>query len=288
MRPSARWQTPATVLALAGLAAALLLAPAAETAPGDVADLAVAKTDGPDPVTIAAPLAYTIQVANLGPQGATGVVVTDELPSQVEFVSATASSGACARKGRKVTCDVGNLAADPSKANAVTVTIQVRPRKVGTIVNTASVDSVENDPASANDQSQTSTTVTAPPLVSSCRGIQATLTGTRKADRLVGTVGPDVIAGLAGNDVILGLAGRDLICPGGGNDRVAAGSAADRVFAGAGADRLRGGGGPDLLVGNPGGDILTGNRGNDRLRGGRGSDLCFGGAGFDRIRSCER
>jgi uncharacterized repeat protein (TIGR01451 family) len=280
------WQGFATGLAAIVLVVVLLYAPAADTAPGDLADLAVSKSDNPDPVLVGSTLTYTIQVTNLGPQNATGVTVTDRLPKHVDFVSATTSSGTCDRRGSRVTCDVGALAADPTKANAVTVTIQVRPTRVGTIKNTASVESVENDPIGVNDRAETSTTVTAPPLASSCRGIQATVTGTRGSDRLVGTSAPDVIAGLGGGDAIVGLAGRDLICAGRGNDRVTAGSAADRVFGGAGADRLLGRGGPDLLAGNPGRDVLTGNQGNDRLRGGRGFDRCFGGAGRDIARSC--
>lgn len=288
VRQSVRWQTPVTALAFAGLLAALLFAPTAEPAPGDAADLAIGKADGPDPVAVGSTLTYTIRVSNLGPQGATGVEVTDRLPSQVELLSAAASSGSCTDKGKTVTCEVGDLAADPAGANAVTVTIQVRPRREGTIANSASVDSVEADPVSANDRAQTSTAVVAPLLMSTCRGVPATLTGTRKSDRLVGTAGPDVIAGLEGNDAIFGLAGRDLICTGSGNDRAGAGSAADRVFGGVGADRLSGGLGRDLVAGNPGSDLLFGNRGADRLRGGRGGDLCFGAAGVDRIRGCER
>jgi len=264
--------------------AAIVYAPA-ESGP---ADLAISKADAPDPVLVGATLTYTIQVANLGPQGTGKVKVDDKLPGGVTFVSAVASSGTCKHKGKGVSCDLGTLAADPSRANAVTVTIRVRPTKAGTIVNTATVDGAGSDPVAANNRAQASTTVIAAPRASSCRGVTATVTGTRKADRLVGTGAPDVIAGLGGNDTIAGLAGRDLICSGGGDDRVGAGSAADRVFGGAGADRLRGRGGPDLLAGNPGGDVLAGNRGSDRLRGGRGVDACFGGAGLDRERSCER
>lgn len=282
------WRTPVTLLALAGLLAALLYVPAASTAPGDVADLEVIKADTPDPVLVGATLTYTIQVANLGPQGATGVTVTDELPSQTSFVSASASSGTCERKGRRVTCAVGSLPADPTKAYAVTVTIQVQPRKGGTIVNTASVDSVENDPVLANDRATTSTLVTEPAQVFSCRGVTATLPGTPGPDRLVGTAAPDVIAARGGADTIIGLAGRDLICAGGGNDRVTAGSAADRVYGGTGVDRIRGRGGPDLLAGSGGRDVLSGNAGDDRLRGGSGFDRCYGGAGIDGERGCER
>lgn len=277
-----------TALALAALAAAVLLASPAEPAPGDLADLAIAKSDSPDPVTVDATLTYTIQVTNLGPKGATGVTVSDQLPSHLDFVSATSTSGTCDRKGRDVTCAVGDLAADPTKANAITVTIQVRPRKAGTIVNTASVDSVETDPVSANDTAQTTTQVTKAAVVASCRGIQAGIVGTPGNDALVGTAGPDVFVALGGADSISGGGGRDLICAGGGNDRVSSGSAADRVFGGAGGDVLIGRGGPDLLAGNRGNDILKGSRGNDRLRGGRGFDRCFGGPGFDVERSCER
>jgi len=283
-----RWQATAAILALLAFAAAVFYAPAADPAPGDIADLGIAKSDSPDPVFVGAALTYAIQVTNLGPQEATGVTVTDELPSHATFVSASASSGSCERKGKKVNCSLGNLAVDPAKANAVAVTIQVRPTKAGTIANTASVDSVENDPVAVNDKATASTLVVEPPQVPSCRGVAATVPGTPGPDRLVGTPGPDVIVGLRGADSIFGLSGRDLVCAGGGNDRVNAGPAADRVFGGSGPDRLAGRGGPDLLAGNGGGDVLAGNAGSDRLRGGAGFDLCFGGAGFDRERGCER
>jgi uncharacterized repeat protein (TIGR01451 family) len=275
-----------TALALAAFAAALLFSSPAQPAPGDIADLAVTKTDSPDPVTVGATLTYTIQVSNAGPQNATSVTVTDRLPSRTDFVSAAATSGNCDRKGKEVTCNIGNLAADLTKANAVTVTIQVRPTKKGTIANTVSVDSVETDPVGANDKAEASTKVVEPQPAASCRGFAATVTGTAGADRLVGTGAPDVIAALGGGDVVVGLSGRDLICAGGGNDRVSGGSAADRVFGGGGADRLLGRGGPDLLAGNPGRDVLKGGRGNDRLRGGRGFDRCYGGAGLDTERGC--
>src|SRR6185295_15194302 len=288
MASSPRLLISSTFVAMAALALALFWTPAADTAPGDVADLSISKTDSPDPVLVGAVLTYTIQVGNLGPQAATEVIVTDDLPSHVTFVSASASSGTCAHKGKRVTCNVGGLAVDATKANAITVTIQVRPTKVETIVNAATVDSVESDPVAANDKAQVSTQVMAAAQAPSCRGTAATITGTPGPDRLFGTGGRDVIVGLAGSDAIFGLAGRDLICAGGGGDRVNAGSAADRVFAGGGAARDKGRGGPDLLAGNSNADVLAGNAGNDRLRGGRGFDRCYGGAGFDLERGCER
>src|SRR5439155_865112 len=52
-------------------------------------DLAVTKTDSPDPVLAPQPLTYIVTVANSGPGAATGVTLTDTLPAGVTFVSAT-------------------------------------------------------------------------------------------------------------------------------------------------------------------------------------------------------
>lgn len=281
-----RWQGLVTLLALAGLVVALFCVPAAETAPGDTADLTVSKTDTPDPVTVGDVLTYSVQVANLGPQGASDVTVTDRLPNHADYLSAVASSGTCVLRGPRVRCALDRLAADPSQANAVTVTIRVRPQRAGTIANTVSVDSGENDPVEANDIAETSTVVQKAPPVSTCRGEATTLAGTERPDRLVGTVGDDVIAGLGGGDEVLGRGGSDLICPGPGRDRVLGGPGGDRVFGGRGGDQLFGGRGRDRLSGNPGTDLLTGGRGADHLRGGGGFDRCFGGSGADSI-SCE-
>ncbi len=276
-----RWLL-AAVSAVAFLFAGVGAAPAA-----GAADLSITKVDSPDPVNVGSTLTYTVQVQNLGPGSATGVTVTDQLPNSVDFVSATVTSGQCARKGRKVTCDLGVLNAPTvNYGGPPTVTISVVPRQVGTISNTASVKGKQKDPVSSNNRATATTRVVGPAVT--CRGVPATIFGTAGDDVIVGTGGRDVIATLGGNDTIISLAGRDLVCAGSGNDYVGAGSASDRIFGGAGVDRLLGRGGPDVLRGNAGNDVLKGNRGADRLRGGSGLDRCRGGAGVDSIRGCER
>jgi uncharacterized repeat protein (TIGR01451 family) len=275
---------------LAMLAVAMCVTAAGVAAPKDPtgsADLKITKTDGPDPVGVGSTLTYTIQVENLGPSAATGVVVTDDLPKDVDYVSATASQGKCTAKGKKVTCELGGMPAPTiDYGGPPSVTITAIPRKVGKVSNTASVDGVENDPSAKNNKATATTTVVGP--AATCRGAAATVVGTGGNDALVGTPGPDVIAAFGGDDSIASLGGRDLVCAGGGSDRVGAGSAADKVFGGAGKDRLLGRGGPDVLRGGADDDVLKGNRGGDRLRGGSGTDLCRGGAGADSIRGCER
>jgi len=250
------------------------------------ADLAITKTDSPDPVAAGTALTYTIGVQNLGPDAASGVTVTDQLAKGLDFVSATPSAGSCSRQGQKVTCQLGVVGTPAVNYSPTTVTLTVIPRRLGVISNTASVKGDQKDPRTANNKATATTTVTGPPAT--CRGATATITGTNGRDVITGTPGPDVIATFRGNDTIASLGGRDLVCAGPGADYVGAGTAADRVFGGAGADRLVGRGGPDLLEGQAGPDVLKGGRGADRLRGGRGFDRCVGGPGHDSIRGCER
>ncbi len=285
---SKRWARYAWLLAVVpAFALALAFAGVGAAAPSGSTDLKITKTDSPDPVNVGSTLAYTIQVQNLGPDAATGVTVTDQLPKGVDFVSATSTSGQCAHKEKKVTCDLGGLPAPTINYGAPpTVTITVIPRQVGTISNTASVKGDQKDPVASNNKATATTRVIGPGA--SCRGVPATMTGTAGNDTIIGTGGRDVVAAFGGNDTIASLAGRDLVCAGSGNDYIGAGSAADRVFGGAGKDRLLGRGGPDVLKGNSGDDALKGNRGADRLRGGSGFDRCDGGAGVDSIRGCER
>lgn len=269
---------PAVGLAFTGVGAA---------APSGSADLQITKVDSPDPVGVGSPLTYTIQVRNLGPDAADGVVVTDPLPKGADFASATSTSGRCAAKGKKVTCELGGIGAPTvNYGGSPTVTLSVIPRQLGTITNTASVKGDQKDPVASNDKATATTRVVG--STATCRGVSATIVGTAGADTITGTGGRDVIATFRGDDTIASLAGRDLVCAGSGNDHIASGSAADTVYGGPGRDLLLGRGGPDVLNGNAGNDVLKGNRGADRLRGGSGFDRCRGGSGADSIRGCER
>jgi uncharacterized repeat protein (TIGR01451 family) len=262
-------------------------------APGAAADLSLTKTDSPDPVATGAPLAYSIRVVNAGPDAATNVVVTDNLPKGVGFVSAESTQGSCAAAGKKnaqkITCTLGTLASSAGpQYNASPVAIAIRvlaPQKAGTISNTASVAGDPKDPNKGNNSATATTQVIKAP-VPTCGGLAATIVGTPGADVLTGTVGNDVILAGAGNDRIFSFGGKDLICAGAGSDVVKSGTRSDEVLAGPGADRIFGGGGGDTLRGGRGPDRIRGGRGADLLAGGPGRDRCFGGPGRDVIRSC--
>lgn len=106
-------------------------------------------------VGIGTNLTYTADVLNLGPQNATGVSFTDTLPSNVSFVSVTASQGSCAQVNGIVTCSVGALASPFD----FTVTIIVTPTVAGTLTNTMNVTANETDPNPTNNTATQTTTV---------------------------------------------------------------------------------------------------------------------------------
>lgn len=130
------------------------------------ADLLLTKSDDPDPVTVGQQLTYTLTVKNTGPAPATGVTLTDTLPSDVTIISTRPSEKCRQLDGIRVECTLGTLAKDAS----TTVLIVVKPRIPGTITNTASVKANEPDP-NPNNNTSTQTTVVHPALVVVLHGL---------------------------------------------------------------------------------------------------------------------
>ena len=90
------WRWPrllaiAAVLAMGVLAVLLVRGDTAGAAADP--DLSLTKSDSPDPVAPGGQLTYTISVSNAGPDAAGNTVVSDDLPKDLMFGSATASSG---------------------------------------------------------------------------------------------------------------------------------------------------------------------------------------------------
>ncbi|MBI3608409.1 MAG: DUF11 domain-containing protein, partial [Nitrospirae bacterium] len=125
---------------------------------GSGADLSITKTDAPDPVLVGQSLTYTLTVHNYGSNSASGVTVSDTLPTTVTFGSVTASQGTCSMSGGTVTCSLGPMA----NGATATVTIVVTPLAAGTLSNTAIVSSATSDPVPGNNTSGPVTTTVNP------------------------------------------------------------------------------------------------------------------------------
>ncbi|HNG32228.1 MAG TPA: SBBP repeat-containing protein, partial [Blastocatellia bacterium] len=128
---------------------------------GFESDLAVTMTASRNSVLAGASLRYTITVTNQGPSPAAGVTVTDVLPANVGFVSATTSQGACTNNAGTVTCNVGKLAAQAS----ATITLTVMPTVAGALANTARAQGNEPDKFPNNNQATAQITVSASPSI---------------------------------------------------------------------------------------------------------------------------
>jgi uncharacterized repeat protein (TIGR01451 family) len=119
------------------------------------ANLSITKTSSATTVIAGTDLAYTLQIANLGPNQASNVTVTDSLPPNVTLVSASAGCSGTVT----LTCNLGALA----NGAAATVSIIVAVRSAtpsGTILtNTASVSGNEVDPSLANNTASANTRV---------------------------------------------------------------------------------------------------------------------------------
>jgi uncharacterized repeat protein (TIGR01451 family) len=130
--------------------------------PIPTADLALTKTDSPDPVNAGEQLFYTLTITNNGPNDVPDASVTDTLPAGVTFV--TDDRGICTEApAGTLTCALGALANGATQT--VVIKVDVKPNVVSVaghpvgMTNTAKVTSKIDDPNPANNSATASTIV---------------------------------------------------------------------------------------------------------------------------------
>ncbi len=116
------------------------------------ADLAVDKRLVGD-LVVGEPGTYELEVTNLGPSAAAGIVLVDTLPDGLTGVSATGEGWACEIDGQIITCERESLAAGES--SIVTVVVDVAATAAATeVVNVADVSSGTDDPDEGNNHDE--------------------------------------------------------------------------------------------------------------------------------------
>lgn len=127
----------------------------------NTADLSITKTDSPDPVLTGSDVIYTITVTNNGPGTAQSVVVTDNLPASVTFVSCSATDGGtCGGTGNNRTISFSSLASGSSAS--ITLIANANGAGGTIIVNTVTATSATLDPVPANNSATANTNVQVP------------------------------------------------------------------------------------------------------------------------------
>jgi len=125
------------------------------------ADVGISLGATPNPVKAGRTLTYTITVSDFGPTAASGVSLTDALPSTVQFQSEGTTQGTCTTPAvgasGTVNCSVGSL------ANGATATVTLVVKVISTaktaITDSASEISTSYDPKASNDSATVTTNV---------------------------------------------------------------------------------------------------------------------------------
>jgi uncharacterized repeat protein (TIGR01451 family) len=128
-----------------------------------IADLSVTKAVSPDPVTAGNNLTYTVTVTNNGPDTATSVTLTDNLPAETTFIScASTGGGVCGGSGNNRTVTFASLALGESETITFVANVNCSVADGTVISNTATVSAFTPDPDPTNNSATATTTASNP------------------------------------------------------------------------------------------------------------------------------
>jgi uncharacterized repeat protein (TIGR01451 family) len=126
------------------------------------ADLSVALSGAPDPVTAGQSLAYTIMADNAGPSDALTVSVAEATPAGTTFASVVTPAGWSASTpavGATGTVTFTRPTFAAGGTASFTVVVNVDPSATGAINASATVSAATSDPAGANNTAAATTMV---------------------------------------------------------------------------------------------------------------------------------
>jgi uncharacterized repeat protein (TIGR01451 family) len=134
--------------------------------PGQATDLAVALADSPDPVAVGSDITYTITLHNAGPNVATNVQLSDDVPANTTLVSLDQTSGPSAScTTAPLACTIASLDVGASASLQLVVKVGGGVAPGTTITNEAAVASASGDQRSANNTALAETATTGPTAI---------------------------------------------------------------------------------------------------------------------------
>ena len=121
-------------------------------------DAAITMTAPPDPIVVGNNLTFTIIATNQGPASASGLIISNPLPVNASFVSASASQGTFINNGNSVVYSVGTLA----NGGSASFTVTLQPSQPGVFSNSATIFSTQADRDLGNNTASASGLVNVP------------------------------------------------------------------------------------------------------------------------------
>jgi uncharacterized repeat protein (TIGR01451 family) len=125
-------------------------------------DLTMSVATSANIVSAGAPLTYTLTVQNDGPWTASGVSVSNMIPSGAIFDSASSTRGSCTFTNGSVLCALGSL----SNTASATITINLTAPAGVSMTNFAMVRQDGYDPSPSNDSKTVVTAISSQPRIS--------------------------------------------------------------------------------------------------------------------------
>ncbi len=146
----------ACVIEIGGVAVTEPLCDIESTSVSTSADLALTK-NATATVGAGERITYTIDVVNLGPSDAQGVVIDDLLPTQLDATTVTSSQGGCSA----LPCDLGMLAVRSRAILTVTAMVGADVLPGSSLENVATVGATTPDPNPTNNRDEADSSVIA-------------------------------------------------------------------------------------------------------------------------------
>ena len=127
------------------------------------ANLAVTMTTSPGPFTAGSYVGYNITVTNNGPERASSVLVSDDLPSSLMFYSCNSSSYYCSHAGNSAVFTINSLEVGASVNLQIQTNVACSIPSSVMIENIVTVDSSATDPDLSDNSTMAAISATNPP-----------------------------------------------------------------------------------------------------------------------------